>query len=210
MQKQREAEEFALARKLRALGVFFDKDEFERRQVHTAGLSITQNAGVPSEAFDLPSGMAAYAFNVLIANDSRHKVLSPIYVAFEGPAWEFHMTLVPDPERKKPPHRRSYYVLHPRRARYERETVLNHLIGRRRLLAPSQVVEGFLLAVGQDPIPSGYRDFDRFTVALTLFDQTGHSHDSLFGMVVRRGPKREPTLDTYAAVQQSRRLILQD
>jgi hypothetical protein len=203
MAKKKTAERVALARRLRTLGLFLEKDELE--SLDEPGLSILQDAGIPSQCFNLPSGVAGYEFNIVMVNETRDTVLSPSHIDFSGPNWDFHLRLLPEPSRRGP------YVLGAR-DRYERKLVLNHLIGREHRVFPGQAVEGLLLAVGQDPVPSGYEEFQRFKVNLRLFDQTGRSKETLFGMVVRRSqlrqPASEPNLKRVGAVHKYRETSL--
>jgi hypothetical protein len=168
-------------------------------------------AGLPSRAFALPSGGTAYALNAALYNESPHKMLSPSFISFECPKWEFEITLLPDP-RCKIPREGPHYVLDPRETPYERETVLNHLIGRRRWFAPGEIVEGWLLAVGRLAIPLRYRKDDqfRFRIRLNLYDQKGRPQQALFCVSVEKSREHKRLMERIAAEGKTRRKLIPD
>jgi hypothetical protein len=184
----------ALAYDLRERGMLFDEDEVEQMRTTSLGLSIRQSDDLPSTARHLRSGGTGYAFNVVISNDSRNKMLSPCFCDFDGPEWETKILPVPDPGRKA-----LFYFFDLREDGYGREMVLNHFIGRRRTLAPGQVVEGFLLAAGPVGIPWKYREGDHIQVGLSLFDQRGRSQDAVFHLSVERSPEYARMMERIAA-----------
>jgi hypothetical protein len=187
-------EELTLARDLRDRGVSFDEDEFERMEEDCRGLSILQNNDVPSSVFDLPSGGAGFLFSALIYNESK-RILSPKIVTFDDPPWEQQVILLPEPGQKKP-----YCFPDPYPDVYEREVVLNHLIGRSHILAPGAFVDGFLLAVGQNDIPLKYRDRSWLKVRVTLFDQNGRCQQAIFRLLIERGTKQKRALERIEAI----------
>jgi hypothetical protein len=200
-------EEFALARDLHDRGVSFDEDELERMGLDCSGLSILQNCDFPSTAFDVPGG-AGYVFNALVYNDSPRRYLAPSFIGFECPPWDFEMRLLQDPRKKTP--RENLYSFSDRRQcefEFERAVVLNHLIGRRHILAPGEVLEGYVLAVGRVVIPSKYRDRDQFDVRLRVFDQWGRSDEEVFHLLVERGAEIKEMLKRIATGGQPRRNI---
>jgi hypothetical protein len=121
------------------------------------------------------------------------------------------MTLLPDPKCKIP-REGAHYVLDPREAPYERETVLNSFFGGRRRLAPSECVEGWLLAVGPAPIPSKHckNDQFRFLMRLGLYDQKGRSQQALFCVSVEKSSEHKPLTERIAAAGQTRRKLIPD
>jgi len=183
------AEEFALACELRNGGVPFDEDEFERMRVDALGLSIYQNRDLPSTGFTLPSGETGYILNAVISNDSPRE-LSAVHIQFDGPTCGFGMCLLQDPRRKSP-REYLYSFPDPRLAGFEREVVLNHLITRRRTLFPGDLEKGFLLVVGQAPLPSEYHDRYSLEVRLTVFDQKGRDYHKSFELMVERSRKEK-------------------
>jgi hypothetical protein len=121
------------------------------------------------------------------------------------------MTLLPDPRRKSP-RESSDYILDPREAPYERETVLNQVIGSRRRLAPGQVVSGWFLAVGQAAIPSKYYKDDqfRFRLRFSLYDQRGRSQHGLFLVSVEKDSERKRQMEGISAAGKTRRKLIPD
>lgn len=178
---------YRLACRLRKCQILLDDDEFERMRQACLGLQIHE--GGPSSAFNLPGGGAGYVLSVDIWNPSQRR-LSPEHIVFEGFEGEFRMRVFPDPRKEYPMGlnhadrrrcereigldyllaRQLYVFPELHWHRYSREEVLNHLIGPRRFLYPGDPpLEGFLLTVGQEPIPWNYSDGDHFKVRLTIF-----------------------------------------
>jgi hypothetical protein len=211
-------EELALARRLRGRGIPVDEYQLERIQAACAGLEIFEDTGLPSTVFNLSSGGAGYILNVMIANISA-RPLAPAHIGFEGPDWEPGITLLPDPHKEYPALRRTthrqvrdyrgvgidypiarntYFFPNDWTIGYHRSEVVNCRIGRSRLLYPGESREGWLMAAGQRPIPPEYRDRDRFTMFLTVFDHRNRFHRAPFHPVVLRSRHEEP-LDSGAA-----------
>jgi hypothetical protein len=200
------SEDFALARRLRDRGIPVDEYEVERMQAACAGLQILEDRSLPSTVFDLSSGGAGCLLSVVISNESR-RPLAPAHIGFEGLDWGT-MSLLPDPHKEYPASRgnkhrrvrdnsgclvdyssaRNFYVfpIQPVMT-YPRDEVLNHRIARSCFLYPGESLEGWLLAVGEEPIPPEYGNRDRLKMRLTLFDQRGHVHRATFHPMVQRG-----------------------
>ena len=187
---------------LRDRGVSFDEDELARMELDCSGLSLMQNCDLPSTAFAVPGG-AGYVFNAAILNESRSIFLAPSFIRFECPTWEIEICLLQDP-KKKTPRENLYSFSRARRYEFQREIVLNPLIGRRQTLAPGEVIEGYLLAVGRMAIPPQYRQHDRFDVRVALFDQWGRSDQQIFHLSVEREAEDKRTSERIATARQSR------
>jgi hypothetical protein len=185
--------ELALARDLRDRGAPFDEDEFETMEEDCLGLSILQNCDVPSSVFDLPSGGAGYLFSAVIYNESKRKILSPRIVTFDGPPWEERVLLLPEPKQKKP------YCFPDLPDIFEREAVLNHIIGRKHILAPGAFIDGLLLAVGRNDIPLKYRG-GWSNSPVTLFDQNGRCQQKIFRLLIEIGTKQKGALERIEAI----------
>jgi hypothetical protein len=203
---------FALVRRLRDRGIPVDEYRFERIQASCAGLDILQDG--PASVFDLSSGGVGCELYVVILNESRWP-LAPEHVAFEGPDWATGMSLLPDPYKVYPAGRgnthrrvrdnsgffvdystaRNAYVFpiysHPPRI-FPRTDALNHQLARSCVLYPGESLEGWLLPVGQKPLPPEYRDGDRLKMRLTLFDQRGRFHRATFHLIVQRLREEDP------------------
>ena len=204
-------EDFALVRRLRDRGIPVDEQEFERMQSACAGLQISEDAGPLSTVFCLSSGGAGCRLSVVISNESK-RPLAPAHIGLEGPDGEMRMSLLPDPHKEYPARRgnthrrvqdnsgcfvdyssaRNFYVFPTQTPMpYPRDEVLNHRIGRNCFLYPGECWEGWLLAVGEKPIPPEYRDRDRLKIRLTLFDQRGHFRGATFHPMVQRSRQEE-------------------
>ena len=177
-------EEMAIARKLRDRGFVFDQDEFAQMERDCLCLSILQNGSFPSTAFDL-AGATGYIFNTVIVNESPEKILSPSFIDFDGPSWEVGIELLSDP-RQQVPRKYCYEFPDPKLCGFEREAVLNHTIGGKRVLYPGESLEGLFLATGIAPIPLEYEDRSPCEVAITLYDQAGRSVRSVFKLIIQR------------------------
>jgi hypothetical protein len=195
---------YTLAQRLASFGIPLDQDELERMKVAKVGLSIRE--GGPSFAFNLQSGGAGYVFNTLVGNDSRQRLCIE-HVGFAAD-WDLRFCLLSDPRKDHPVWLYKRSECRPARGseldyltardvytfpgmqlhRYQRELVINHAIGRRRVLFPGDPpLEGFLLVVGAEQIPWNYADGDRLEVKLTVFWQRG-SHAVRFHPSVERSP----------------------
>ena len=215
-------QEFALARRLRARGIPVDEYEFERMKAACAGLEILEDAGPPSTVFDLSSGGTGCILSVVISNGSK-RPLAPARIGFEGPDWET-MSLLPDPHKEYPARRgtthrrvrdnsgrivdysnaRNFYVFPTRTPMaYPRGEVLNPRIARRCFVYPGESLEGWLLAVGEKPIPPEYRDRDRVKMRLTLFDQRGQFRPAIFHPMVERSRQGQQRLAELAPQDQT-------
>ena len=203
-------ETFLLARGLRDRGIPVDDYEFGRMEAACLGLRIEEQSGLQSKAFNLAGGGAGYVLEVVIQNESK-RPLAPVHISFEGPDWERRMSLLPDPHKEYPARprknrrrlrnylgapidysvvRNTYFFPPDRRAGKAREEVLNHKVDRGLLVYPGEFLEGLLLVVGEQPIPSEFRDGDRIKIRLTVFDQRGRSHRAAFQPLVER-PREE-------------------
>jgi hypothetical protein len=183
-------EDFLHATTVHERGIPVDEYELERMKTASLGLSIEQGGYFPTEAFNLRSGQAGYSFSVLISNDSQ-RPLDPVHIGFDIP-WDRSLSLLPDPRKEHPGRqqfrrgrhkrddlklavlRNTYSFRDTGQSEWERDAVINHQLGRSRPVFPNESVEGLLLAVGLQRIPSEYHDGDRAEVHLMVFDQRGH------------------------------------
>jgi hypothetical protein len=205
-------DDLAVVRRLRDRGIPVDEDRFQRMQAACAGLVILQDG--PASVFDLSSGGTGCELYVVILNESR-RPLVPVHIGFDGEDWATGMSLLPDPYKVYPAGRgnthrrvrdnsgyladysaaRNAYVFpihsHPPKI-FPRADVLNHRLARSCVLYPGESSEGWLLAVGQKPMPRGHRDGDRLKMRLTLFDQRNRFHRVTFLLIVQRSRREEP------------------
>jgi len=204
-------EDLALMRGLRNRGIPVDEFELERMKAACARLEILEDPGLPSTVFNLSCGGTGYLLNVGFENYSE-RPLAPTHVSFEAPDWETGMSLLADPHKQYPALRGNirrqvrdhrgvpldysivrdtYFFPNDWTVGYGREAVLNHRIARSCFLYPGEPLEGWLMVVGQKPIPLEYRDRDRFKVHLTVFDQRGRFHRATFHPMVQRSRQEE-------------------
>ena len=70
---------------------------------------------------------------------------------------------------------------------FDPNVVLNHRVRER--INPDGVIEGFLLGVGQSPIPSSYRDRMRLSTRLSIFDELGECYETDIHFLVCRSKR---------------------
>jgi hypothetical protein len=214
-------EEYRSACGLRDRQIPLDEDGLERMRVARLGLSIHEVG--PSFAFTLPSGGAGYDLSVGIRIDSEQR-LSAEHIGFGGLSWECRFQLLPDPQKENPMrfynsrqyrHRRKgeldyltarqlYVFPGFQYHEHERDTILNHRIGPRRFLFPDEFPEGFLLAVGQEPIPLDYAEGDCLKLRVTVFDQRGRFHAAWFHPIVERSGEEKRLMQQIASLDRTR------
>ena len=190
MDKVARSEQFALVRWVRERGIPIDEVEFRRMEAMAGGLIIQQTGEiVMSSASDLESGGTAFIIQLVLQNCSD-RPLAPVHVKIEVPWVEPEgVRLLEDPARKRP-REISYEFPGRRLCPIEREAVLNHRIGRNRPVMPRDSIDGFVLAVGEAPIPAEYCDRARIRIHVTLFDQHGGICRQPFDLMASRERRR--------------------
>src|SRR5712692_4875446 len=166
-------EELALVSQLRSRGIPLDGEVLEGMQSAGRGLSILQTGTIAdTRIFDLDSGQMALMSLIAICNDSPRIVWMHEH-RVEIPWWEPRFRWLEEPLRKVP-REYTYSFSDPGPVGFERDVVLNHRLGRKGRLYPGDCLEGLLLGVGQEPIPSNYRHRQSLEMRVWVFDEKGN------------------------------------
>jgi hypothetical protein len=182
-------EEILMLSQLHRAGIPLDKEVLEGLKVHSRGLSIHQRGTcIDNSVVDLDFGGTGYILSVAIYNDSN-RIIRPHEIRLEMPWHESQFRLLENPLTKIP-REYTYALPPPGPAGFEREVVLNHHFGGKGRLCPGDCIEGFLLAVGQEPIPVGYRNRQKLQAHLSIFDGPGNRYESRVELFVRREERR--------------------
>jgi len=166
-------EELVLASQLRGAGIPLDGEVLEGMQSAGRGLSIFDVGTIADTCiFNLDSGQMALMSLIAICNDSPRIVWIHEY-RVEVPWWEPHFRWLEDPARKVP-RELTYSLPSPGPTDFERDAILNHRLRRKGRLSPGQCIQGLLLGVGQEPIPSNYRHRQALEMRVWVIDEKGN------------------------------------
>jgi hypothetical protein len=178
--------ELVLASQLRGAGIPLDEEVLEGMQAACQGLSIFQIGAVHhARIFDLDSGGWGLMVTLEICNDSQ-RIVWPHECRVDMPWWERHFRWLEDPARKAP-REFTYSFPPPGPTDFERDAVLNHRLRRPGRLYPGECIEGFLLGVGQEPIPSNYRHRQSLEMRVWVYDERGGRFGADITFLVDRG-----------------------
>jgi hypothetical protein len=161
---------------LRRGGIPLDDVVVQSMKAASRGLSLHQTGTpVDSNIFDLNSGGAGYILSIAICNDSD-RIIRPVACRLKTPWDEARLRWLEDPLRRVP---REYSYSFPAADLYgfEREGVLNHLLNRKIRLYPGDMIEGFLLGVGEECISADYRDRRCLVTQFSVYDARGNRSD---------------------------------
>src|SRR5712692_1331055 len=185
MIKKTSPEELALAFQLRGAGIPLDAEVLKAMEAACRGLAIYQDPIIISTGiFDLYSGGTGYMLSIFIHNDAPRNVWLHEF-RLEIPWWEPEFRWLEDPMRKVP--REYIYSLPPPGVEgFDRDVVLNHRLRRNGRISPDGWLEGLLLGVGQEPMPSGYRDRQTLNMRLSVFDERGNRFEADIKFLVDR------------------------
>ena len=134
------------------------------------GPLISQDGGAPdNRAFDF-CGIAGFIISLVITINRPRFAISRF--SLELP-WEGYVWWLDDPFERDG---RSYVYRFYRNyiPQYERGQVLNHLADVRRMWPRGHSLKGYLLGVGNGPIPDQYRQGEIIPASLIVYDQFGH------------------------------------
>ena len=180
------AAELLLASQLRGAGIPLDEELLEAMRATCRGLSICQTgAGAANIICDLFAGGMALMASVAIYNDSSRNVWICEFRP-DIPWFEPRFRWLPYPLGKKP-REYTYSLPDPWPAGFEPDAVLNHRVGRRGKLLPGDCMEGLLLGVGEEPIPSHYRDRQTLVMRVWVIDSRGNRFPADIKLLVDRG-----------------------
>lgn len=158
-------QELQIVSQLRNAGIPLDDEVV--RELTTAGqsLSIAQvGTVVENEIFELDDGGTGFLIKLMISSDAD-RVISIHHIRPEIPWYEPTFRWLPKPLGRSPT-ARAYSFPKDGPEDLVPEVVLNHRIGRLGKFYPGDWAEGFLLGIGDEPIPEAY--VDRQGVAMTL------------------------------------------
>ena len=165
-------EELALVSQLRSRGIPLDAEVLKATEAACRGLAIYQGPNIPdTRIFDLDSGETGYMLTIATHNDSP-RILWFYECRLEIPWWEPRFRWLEEPLRKVP-REYTYSFSDPGPVGFERDVVLNHRLGRKGRLYPGDCLEGLLLGVGQEPIPSNYRHRQSLEMRVWVYDEKG-------------------------------------
>ena len=203
------AEEFLRAKQLETLGIPLDGEVLGKNQEACRGLWIRQDPIILlTTIFDTISGGTGVQICLSICNEFHPMIRTS--AARLDIVWCEQMRWLEDPLRKAPA--KNYYSLPmPNYPRLERDLVLNHRFGPNRKLLRGDKMDGFLLGIGEEPIPDQYRDRQLFEARLTIFDGRNNEYPFDVKFLVHREPKRRQQLKVAketVAVSPSRRRSL--
>ncbi len=138
------------------------------------GLLVSQNGGrTESRAFEF-YGAAAYIANVTITIKLPRFAISGFDLSLP---WQSYVWWLADPRDRaaRPPVYRfdRDYILE-----YNRDQVLNQVADVRRLRSQGESLQGYLLGIGNDPIPEQFNQGAIIPAFLIVYDQYGDGHRS--------------------------------
>jgi hypothetical protein len=156
----------------------------------TGGLLVSQNGGrTESRAFEF-YGVAGYIVSLTLTIKLPRFAISGFDLSLP---WEGYVWWLADPRDRvvRPPVYRFDRNYIPE---YNRDQVLNHLAEVRRVRSRGESLQGYLLGVGNDPIPEQFKQGAIIPASLIVYDQYGEGHRSpvsLWTDRTRRFFKRE-------------------
>jgi len=160
--------------KLRGAGIPLDEELVLEMAAAGRGLSLYQVC--LGRIFTLDCGATAYELGIGIRNDSSQPI-SPHACRMEMPWDEDRFAwLEPSSRRTQVGKIYSWPGEWPRGC--PTGEVLNHRLRAKARLFPGDRLEGFLLGVGDAPIPFDYRDRQRVATRLSMFDGRGNRYEA--------------------------------
>ena len=166
----------ALARRIRAAGIpiYIGEDDGDVGQDPPKGLLVYQEGGVmESRAFDF-CGAAAYIIRAVITINLPKFAISGF--GLELP-WKGYVRWLEDPIEIGG--RPSVYRFGGNEfPEFERSEVLNHCADVRRLRSRGASLKGYLLGIGNEPIPERYPHGVIIPAFLIIYDQFSRPHRS--------------------------------
>ena len=178
-----------LAFQLRSGGIPLDEEVLESIEAACRGLSIHPAGNMPdTRIFELDSGGWGLMVSLAIHNDSP-RILWLNEFRPEIPWWEPRFRWLEYPLGKVP-REYTYSFPDPGPVGFEPDDVLNHRLGRKGRLCPGDWIEGLLLGVGQEPMPSDYQDRQLLVMRLWVFDERGSKFGADIKLLVERWAQR--------------------
>lgn len=179
---------------LRRQGIAIDGEVFRELNDASNWLCLRQSPiAIETTVFDLPDGTTGFILAIIICNESK-QIIVPLEYRLAIPWLESQFRWLEKPWTKSP-QEREYLFSSPRLAGFDPEDVLNHRLGSKGKLFPNSDREGFLLGVGQAPIPEEYLDRQSVCMSLSILDQRGDCHELKLKLIVSRDQQRRPQSD---------------
>jgi len=179
-------EEILFFSQLRRGGIPLDEEVLEEMKAASRGLSIYQTGTtIENVVFDLNFAGSGYILSIAVYDDAN-RIIQPREFRLKMIWPEPHFRWLEDPLAKVP--REFTYDFPPHGPKgFEREVLLNHRLGGKGRLCPGgDCLDGFLLGVGQEPIPDGHRDRQMLQTRLSIFDERGNRYESGVKLLVSR------------------------
>jgi hypothetical protein len=186
------SKEFLRAKQLEALGIPLDGEVLEKSQEACHRLWIGQDPNnFETILFDLGSRGTSVMITLKIWNESD-QMIRLAAARLEIP-WCDQIHWLEDPHRDVP--RKLFYSFpSPVLQRYERDAVLNHRFGPNGKLLSGFGLHGFLLGIGEEPIPDHYRDRELYEARLSIFDGRNNPYSLDLKFLVMRDLKHRQGL----------------
>jgi hypothetical protein len=182
------SKEFLRAKQLETLGIPLDHEVLEKRKEACHGLWMGQDPSIPQTIlFDMVSGHTGVVIALKICNESEQMI--SLRAARLKIPWCNQICWLEDPFRNAP-RKFIYSFPKPDLQGFERDLVLNHQFGQNSKLFLGDQLDGFLLGIGDEPIPDQFRDCEIFEASLSIFDSRNNPHSLNVKFLVTRDIKR--------------------
>ena len=137
------------------------------------GLLVSQEGGTESRAFNF-YGAAGYILSVTITIKLSRFAIAGFDLSLPWNGYVWWLTDPRDHGARSPVYRfdRNYIL------EYNRDQVLNHRADVRRLRSRGESLQGYLLGIGNDPIPEQFKQGAIIPAFLIVYDQYGEGHRS--------------------------------
>ena len=176
-----------LARRIRAAGIpiYIGEDDGEALRRPSSGLLVYQVGGViESRAFDFHGG-AGYIIHATVTINLPQFAIAGF--GLELP-WKDRIRWLEDPREIEG--RAEVYVFGGNDyLEFERNQVLNHCADVRRARSRGESLSGYLLAIGNDPIPNKYQHGAMIPAFLIVYDQFWREYRSSTSLWTERAEK---------------------
>ena len=191
---------------LLAAGIPLGEEEALERSAANRSLSVKQVA--PGRIFTLDCGAVGYHLGIEIRNNSNLVILVSAFRL--EMVWEDSQFVWLAPSKRRAQPKKVYLWPKDRRPGIPAHDVLNHRIGRHGRLFPGDSMGGFLLGIGEAPIPDTYRGRKGVRTQLSVFDGRGNRYRASVKFEVRRTapvPVNRPGPRLWDSVRKTREAL---
>lgn len=141
-----------LARRMQQQGILLNVDEDSDRRVLVDGLLIYQSGGfIESAAVDYRGVATVFTIHLVITVDRNHFAISGFELELP---WKCQVRWLEDPCQRDDSNTYRFYK--EGLPDYDRSEALNHIADVRRSIPRGRSLAGFLLGVGDEPIPDSF------------------------------------------------------